>query len=325
MKRLLLAGLCAGLFQFAFAAAPTAPVRAVPEIKVINLASEYAAFWDATRHMPEGERVAAFKQQVASRFPEFYGIERYDGDFTQAQQDERIARSFVKFEPMRAAYQAVVGRFSAELPRHIASFATAFPDFQPTVPTFLLHSLNEMDGGTRTFNGKTYLIFGADRIATLHGEGDAAPFFHHELFHIHHEAAMTACDGQGMWLPLWQEGLATYVSKALNPQATEEEMLLEFPAGSLPLTKARLYDSFAHLDTVLDNTDYAKQYPPLFNSAKDDTGLAPRRGYYLGYLVAAEIGKTRDLQTLASLSCDDAKQLVRMTVAKLKQANRPAQ
>lgn len=33
-----------------------------------------------------------------------------------------------------------------------------------------------------------------------------------------------------MWQPLWREGLATYVSKVMNPDATESEMLLDFPA-----------------------------------------------------------------------------------------------
>ncbi len=326
MKRLLLAALC-GLFHSAHAVSPTpAPVPApVPQIQVINLASDYAAFWDATGQMPEAERIAAFKQQIGSRFPEFYGIERYAGDFTQAQQDQRIARSFAAFGPLREAYLAKVNRFAQDLPRHIAGFTAAFPDFRPGVPTYLVHSLNEMDGGTRHLNGKTYLIFGADRMASLHGDGDDTAFFHHELFHTHHFVAMGQCEGQGMWLPLWHEGLATYVSKVLNPQANDKELLLDFPAGSLPLTRARLYDSFAHMESVLDNTDYAKLYSPLFNAKQDETGLAPRRGYYLGYLVAAEIGKTRDLRTLASLDCRQARALVGAAVAKLKEASRPAQ
>ncbi len=46
---------------------------------------------------------------------------------------------------------------------------------------------------------------------------------------------MAACPQPGMWQPLWQDGLAVHVSKMLNPRATDKEMLLDFPAGSLAL------------------------------------------------------------------------------------------
>jgi hypothetical protein len=290
---------------------------AQPATEVHNIAGDFTTFWDETQTLTPEARVAAFKQQVAPKFPDFYGIDRYQGKRTQAQQDYVIGRALENFGAIRPAYQAKVSAFAADLPRHVATFTATLPDYQPQVETWFLHSLGEMDGGTREFNGRRYLIFGADLMARLHGEGDESAFFHHELFHTHHDVVSPACDAQGMWQPLWREGLAIYVSKVMNPNATESEMLLDFPAGALEHTKAQLQASWDNLAPLLDNTD-AKYYAPLFSTGKDDSGLSPRRGYYLGYLVARDIGATRDLPTLARLSCTDARKLVIEAVNKLR-------
>lgn len=289
--------------------------------KVTNLARDFVTFWDATQGMPEKERVAAFHQQVGTKFPGFYGVQRYQGDTVYL--DKKVAGILAGFGPQRQTYLAKIDQFSADLPRHMTTFTAAFPEFQPQVPMYLLHSLGEMDGGTRELDGKNYLIFGAEMMARLHGGDNEAAVCHHELFQVHHDARAPECEGQGMWQPLWRERLATYVSQVLNPDATEKEMLLTFPEGSLPKVKAGLYASLAQLETVLDNADDAL-YAPLFMAKQDSTGLAPRRGYYLGYLVARDIGKTRDLKTLANLDCKQARQLVIETVRKLKQAAQPA-
>ena len=308
------------LVSFLYAASLSlSSMAAPPPFKVTSLARDFADFWDATQGMLPAERVGRFKQTVAARYPTFYGVARYDGARTQVEQDAVIARVLARFGPQRAAYLATVGKFDADLPRHAATFQAAFPDFVP-IPTYFLHSLGEMDGGTRDFDGHPVLIFGADLMARLHDGDDEGAFFHHELFHTYHRLASTVCPQPGMWQPLWHEGLATHVSKVLNPRATEKEMLLDFPAGSLALTKAQLPAAWAQLAKVLDDGN-AALYGPLFSTSKDNSGLAPRRGYYLGYLVARELGRTRDIHALAALDCNDAHRLVVETVQGLERAS----
>jgi hypothetical protein len=76
-----------------------------------------------------------------------------------------------------------------------------FPDFTPEVSTYFSYVLGEMDGGVRVLNGRTYLIFGADNMTRLHGNGDEAAFFHHELFHIYHAAQMPDCGDWRLTFP----------------------------------------------------------------------------------------------------------------------------
>jgi hypothetical protein len=247
---------------------------------------------------------------------------------TQADKDALIEKAIQQFPGIREAYLRQARQFDADLPRYLAGFKTAFPDYQLTSDIYVLHSLGEMDGGTRTLNGKNVLIFGIDGIDGMvryHAAGsDPSAFFHHELFHTYHEKVMEACDGDvaPVWTGLWMEGLAVYVSRVLNPNANDEELELVFPRGSAEPTRKAARAGMMHLETVLESTD-PKVIGALFSTGKDDTGLPPRRGYYLGYLVAQEAGKRHSMQELATLDCKRAHALVVSTVHALNMNTAP--
>jgi hypothetical protein len=284
--------------------------------QVHDLSMSFVEFWDANHAKPRAERLAAFQRDVASRYPAFYGIARYHGDVTQAERDDTIDAAIGQFADIRTAYLGKARQFELDLPRYLASFQRVFPDFQLHNDVYLLHSLGEMDGGTRTFDGKDVLIFGVDGMVRYHEPGsDPSAFFHHELFHLYHQPAMAACDGDDppVWSALWQEGVAVYVSRTLDPKANDEELELDFPRGSAARTRKAARAGMAQMETVLERAD-KKTYNALFSTGTDATGLPSRRGYYLGYLVAQEAGKTRSLQALAHLDCAQSHALVVATV-----------
>jgi len=301
MRRLLLAALiCCS------ASAHEAP-------PVHNIAGDFAATWDSTQNLPMAERVAAFRKNVASKYPEFYSASRLN--VTEQVYDEHIAKFIDRFGPIREDYLDVAKNFGDEMPRHMASFSKTFPDFRLTTPTWLVHSFGEMDGGTRDYGNRTDLIFGADMMVKLHHKEDLAPLFHHELFHVYHGERFD-CASDAMWTSLWREGLATYVSQVIHPNASESELLLDFPKGMATATRARLPESWDHLAKVLDVSDSATSLE-LFSTKAGNSSLPSRRGYYLGYLVAKEAGKTRDLVTLANMKCEPVHDLIRSTVRQM--------
>lgn len=311
MRRLVLSALF-------FSAAACAHAGDAPGVH--NIAQSFADFYDANKDKPDAEQLAAFKRDVASGYPAFYGVERYKGEMTQAQKDQHILKTIKAFPAIREDYLRKTRQFETELPRYIASFKAWFPDFQPTRETWVLHSLGEMDGGTRTIDGKDVLIFGIDGMVRYHGKGNESAFFHHELFHTYHDKAMAACNGdeEPMWASLWQEGLATYVSHAMNPAANDTELLLTFPDNMAERTRKVLPAAFADLEQSLDTRDRSA-YRKLFTTGGKATGELPaRRGYYLGYLVAQEAARHRSVQELAKLDCHGARALVTATVAKLR-------
>lgn len=297
------------LLLAALLATNAANVSAADTPAVRNIAPEFVTVYDASAQLPMPARVAAMRESLMALYPEFYGRRK------PADTDKLVKMALEGFPKLRHDYLAKSQKFGAALDEHMRTFNATFPNYRNTVPITLVHSLGEMDGGPRELNGKVHLVFGADVMAALNPDGNAAPLFHHELFHLMHQKKF-ACDTEPVWAALWGEGLAVYVSHVMNPGANEKELLLDFPNGMARATRAQLSASWAHLDSVFDSTD-EKVAQELFTMSAKGARLPVRRGYYLGYLVAQEAGKTRDLATLASLDCQQARELVQATVRKL--------
>jgi len=309
ITKLIVAGLCAAFPVFA-AAAPGDPPR------VAVLTDAFAASADATLGQAPAARVADFKARVAARFPAFYGIERHAGARTREEQDHRIARALENFPKIRAGYERKGLEFASMLDTHLARFQARFPDYRPTHEIVVLHSLGEMDGGVRSFDGKHYLVFGMDILGRR--TGSEAAFFDHELFHTYHHPVLRDCDG-GMWLPLWSEGLAVHAALALNPGASEDELLLNIPTGMAVRTRAQLGAALADLERNLDSED-PTYFGELFTTDDGLSTLPWRRGYYLGFLVAQQAAKRHSLQQLAKLDCGAARATIGMALRELRQA-----
>lgn len=292
---------------WALSAQAAAPVK--------DLTMAFDEFYARTAQLPMVERVAEFRRTVGAQFPQFYGDER--GTWTPAEQDERIAKAITGYPALRDAYLEKARGFGAQLPGHVASFQQRFPDYRLPGNVWFVHGLGEMDGGVRDLGGRSYLIFAADGMAKYHGRGDEAAFFHHELFHTYHEPHLAACGDNVVWRGLWVEGLATYVSHAMHPQASDKELLLDFPDGVVTRTRANLPAAWDQLEQVLDSTD-AGIHASLFEMGGKHPALPARRGYYLGYLVAREAARTHDVAELAALDCRAARTMVGTMVRKLR-------
>jgi hypothetical protein len=162
-----------------------------------------------------------------------------------------------------------------------------------------------------------------DVIAAIHPRGELGAFFDHELFHAYHRqitGTMTAGMGAPLYLALWEEGLATYVSAVLNPKASESEILgrpKDLAQRACPLLPRVAREMLQNMDSTS-----AEVYESflLGRSARKD--IPPRSGYYLGLLVARQLGENRSLQELATLDGESLRATVRRVLEEI--ANRGA-
>jgi hypothetical protein len=287
-------------------ACATAREPAGDGLKLIDLTGEVARAWDETSALPDAERVTAFKAHFATILPGFYSHERFrlpaPGPY-----DERLLAGLKAYPGERAKIEEVSRRFAAMLAPAQASFEREFGPMRGYPPIYLVDSFGEFDGGTRTLPGGVFLMFGADMVARLHLQHDIRPFFHHELFHLYHARTFEECEQ--LWCGLWGEGLAVYVAKQLNPAATDAELLLTMPE---PLRAAVERNRKEAVCTVLARrqSTLPADSRALFSSGRLNERLPPRFGYYVGYLVAAEAGKTRSPRQLAALTADQARPIV---------------
>ena len=254
------------------------------QVQYIDLTGHFARLAEETAGKDDATRLALFHERMDTVLPGFY-VPRFG--IAPAAYDGLIIGALKGFDDQRVAYERVQREFPAAFHAGIQHFRKVFPGFTLDVPVYLLHSLGEMDGGTRDIGGKVSLVFGADVIARVHGPHDLTPFLDHELFHVEHGKHFPGCPH--LWCSLWSEGLATYAAKVMNPGADDRQLLLTSPKpiraavdASWPaaacFTRARLYSKdSADIQAMFGGSAGAKEFPERF-------------GYYVGLRVIEEIG-----------------------------------
>lgn len=164
-------------------------------------------------------------------------------------------------------------------------------------------------------------ILGVDGMVKYHqGFDSEIPFFHHELFHVYHHQHYQHT-GE-FWSALWQEGLATYVSEALNEGSTQKELLLNMPDNMITKINQTLDFHWSDLYKKLESRD-EEDYERYFLIRDDDQDIVMRSGYYLGYLIAKEMAKTRTLYELANLEPEVLLPMIQSTIKQLKATEDP--
>jgi len=141
-----------------------------------------------------------------------------------------------------------------------------------------------------------------------------APLFHHELFHAYHGPLIgTTGRGLPLYLSLWTEGLATLVARSLNPSASDIAIF-----GLPPNTPQRAREDLPRLAALLraklDSTS-SDDYDLFFMGNEGDAAIPKRSGYYVGYLVAAQIKQRRPLRDLAPLKGADLRRAIDAALA----------
>jgi hypothetical protein len=284
-----------------------------------NLMPDFFAFEASTKNLSPDIRADRFMKEFAAKNPAFYG-DKDLGWPAKLQKDAlRLLdpskpESFPGFPPLsEARLHAVAATVTNNFTAAQDKFLKTFPDFrcQDSVefgPSFLRFDGHEYKDAA----GHGHMLFGIDAIASLHGPDDMPGFFTHELFHIHHRQVMGARlpDPDNVtWWAMWEEGLATYVSQRLNP-GLDAQQVLWFPQDIVVRMQAPGATARA---ARLILADFDKTGGTNWFSSGDPApgGLPPRAGYYMGYLMASELGRDHAPGWLAQLPPDQVKQHAR--------------
>jgi hypothetical protein len=284
------------------------PASGAP-LRLVDLTDKFDKVATATRGMSDKARVAAFEKAMTPLADGFYSRKRNPDRY-----DQKVLKNLAAYPAERDRILTAARQFDGLFFHARPAFEKAFGRVSSRQPIYLVHSLGEMDGGTRELHGKDTLLFGADVIARIHDSNDMEPFLHHELFHLWHEPRFGKCEPA--WCSLWEEGMATYVAARLNPQAGEAALMLSQPAPVRPGVDKDLPAAVCAAMPLLSSKD-EKVYGKLFYGNAYVDGFPARMGYYLGYLVAADLGKTRTLKQLAVLTPKQVEPLVRASLKQM--------
>lgn len=287
-----------------------ASLPALAQPKIHNHAEVFLSFWEKNKNTSLAEQVAAFQREVAPSLPAFYKYKFERWAKQGRNPEETLGKHLLTFPAIEARFAATTRSLAGEIAEHLRTFQVAFDDLDTNLNIHILHSLGEMDGGSRTIDGKEYFLFGVDGIVKYHGGSDPL-FFHHEFFHMYHGQHFVW--EERIWNALWAEGLATYVSGELNPGSSEKNIVMDLPTGMLEKCQADMPYLWATLLEKLDSNS-EEDYTNFFLIGAGDQRIPGRAGYYLGYLVAKEMRKGRTLKEMARLKGPELRKEVEAVV-----------
>ena len=280
------------------------PAKPQSHAELVNLVPAFDRFHQLIAPLPEITPGAALRAHFAPKIGGFYTVERGGEDI-----DGRIEGALEEWPEKREVILAVADRFEAEFNPALVAFEAEFGALEGEHQVYLVHSLGEFDGAVRGLDRGPTLLFGADVIERIHGENRLAPLFVHEFFHGYHGMTWDGCNA--IACSLWSEGLAVHVVRTLFPEASDGELLLTIPRPIPQEVDDNLPLAACSALALLDGTD---GYRDLFSFGNAESGLPPRYGYYLGELVAREIGKNRSLAQLAAMDSATVRPLIEATL-----------
>src|SRR5271166_6864023 len=251
-------------------------------------------------------RARLFAQSIIQPHPEVYDRPQiFKTDNASLEQYLDILPTYLP------AIRQIHHRFQEEYEPIEANFLKEFPDFDYSkARVYLILSLFRFDGKIPHDNPHL-LLLGLDGLAKFHGANTRlSVILSHELFHVYHfqvNPLPRNIDDVALYRLVWQEGLATYVSKQLNPDASLSDVLLdprlanEGP-GFIPAMATSL---LRDLTTTDDLT--AGRY-----LAYRRVGMMPSRmGYLIGYEIVKRAATDHSLADLARLRGNALLELVR--------------
>ena len=280
-------------------------------------------FWDSTIQQPNDVRVQAFFNTVVAAYPDLFhhgliasGALTDLGSVPEVQ--ERVSKYLHDVKPYIPTMRDITINIHKNFSRYVNDFSRTFADYAPTTPVYFTVSLFGFAAGMNLSGETPGLYFGIDELARIHGSNDNLKvIFDHELFHqYHHQIAPEISANEVAWAYMWEEGLATYVSRQMSPGCTIDQALM-IPSRLSELAKPHLRELAQRLLDEPDSTD-PTTYLDLFSTDKTPAGLPARSGYYLGFRVADMLGATRSLTELAHLRGPELKHAVLEALTELR-------
>jgi hypothetical protein len=289
----------------------TAPCR------VVNLMPPFWKFWNTAKNQPLSAQLSLFNEMVVTKYPEIYQENVLRPGHDESDLRNQISDFLAEAPANIAAMRKISDSLETSLPLYLGGFQKAFPDFACKNPIYFLVSLGAFDGGVRTVSGQPALLFGVDVTARIHPPDELGALFDHELFHMYHRqiTGVAGARGDPLYRTLWEEGLATYVSGALNPSVSESAILGR-PEDLAERTQPLLPQIARELVQNMDSTS-PSLYQAFFLLGSPRKDLPPRSGYYVGFLIVRELGQSCSLQQLAQMNGELLHATIRQMLQKM--------
>lgn len=278
----------------------SAITRAAPrELRTITPSFWKAYEGSAGRDIAERVKAVALEHLLPNAAT--YTAAGFNGGSHGRFEDQRVADWLVEFDRFADKARRTEIIMMRNWKSHQSRMRRLLPKYDPLNSAVLLMSLLSFNGYSAKSNGQQYLFFGLDTIASRDEDEIAIRvLMDHEGYHLY-SASLRKEDAQpAAWQRVWEEGLASYVSSVLNPTAGLSVVLMDERLAATSAADIRA--SAAALRQYMEDTDVAGIASMLDMKPGAETG--GRKGYLIGYLIAANRVGSSSVEPFCGLSDD---------------------
>lgn len=280
--------------------------------EVPSITTSFTEFWAAAEGKPFLQQEHAWNRSIEALHRDVYDTvvwEKQHDPYWQARRQMWLRKRFERYPTLAVDIPVEVRALQDAVAQQSVRFKTLFSDADAHPPVMILLAPNFDAKSGVLGNGKPVLVFAADTLLLEHAKLDIV--VPHELFHLYHaQHAGIRNDGvmpdAELTLPLFEEGLATYVSGELSPGYTDGELLLEDELGTIPASRlseiARRFLADAHSKAI--DPEHPEIFKRWFNAAPTpyQQGLPNRSGYWLGLQLIRHLRRNHSLAEIAAWS-----------------------
>lgn len=277
-----------------------------------SINASFTQFWSAAKGKPFLQQESVWNRDIEAPRRDIYDAvvwEKQHDPYWQARRQLWLRARFARYPALAARIPTEVRALQEAIAKQSARFRTLFPDADPHPSATILLAPNFDAKSGVLVNGKPVLAFAADSLLMENAQLDIV--VPHELFHLYHAQHAgirndSVTPDVPLTLPLFEEGLATYVSGELSPGHTDGELLLENELGAIPASRlpdiARRFLADARSKAI--DAEHPEIFKRWFNAAPRpyQQGLPNRSGYWLGLQLVRYLRSTHSLAQIAAWS-----------------------
>ena len=297
-----------------------------------SFASSFAAFWQAAQGRPFTQQLQAWDRDIEAPRRDLYASVVWE---TQ-QHADWDARRQRYLQARFAEYLQIAGDIPAEaralnrtLELQIPRFRQLFPDASAQPPVHVLLAPNFDAKSGVLASGAPVLAFAVDSL--LLEKADLGIVVPHELFHLYHAQHAGfrndgVMPGVPLTVPLFEEGLATYVSSQLSSGHADGALLLQADLGTIPMKRlpeiARRFLADARFKAI--DREHPEAFKKWFNASATayQQDLPNRTGYWLGLQLIRYLRQSHGLAQIAAWTPRQADAEVRSALQRLSRGAR---
>jgi hypothetical protein len=296
-----------------------------------TIGASFTEFWTAARHRRFEEQEAIWDQVVEQPRQDVYASvvwEIGDNPHWKEGKDRLLRQRFLEYRSVSGQIPAAARTLESSIAVQATRFRGLFPDAaaRPSIELVLAPNFDAKSGVLA--NRTAVLVLAVDSL--IIERADMSVIFPHELFHLYHanhagiqnDGVMPGAD---LTLPLFAEGLATYVSSVLSPDHSDGQLLLQNDLGAIPVARLpEVADRFlADASEKAVDEIHPTAFGRWFMGSNDNyqSDLPNRTGYWLGLHVIRQIRRQYSLREMALWSPSRAQAQTRAALLEMASAH----